>query len=93
MEQELFTLPEYLSSPPVFSVVRVTRSLVCCPFVLFILAIVLSVLLRYTDSDCPVDIFKLFFAASGTDSCVVLFFVVVRVSTFSHTNGLFTTFR
>jgi hypothetical protein len=32
-----------------------------CPFVLFLLAIVLSVLLRYTDSDCPFRIFKLFF--------------------------------
>ena len=30
MEQELLTLPEYLSSPPVFSEVRVTRSLVLC---------------------------------------------------------------
>ena len=28
MQQELFTLPEHLSSPPVFSRVRVTRSLV-----------------------------------------------------------------
>jgi hypothetical protein len=28
MEHELLTLPEHLSSPPVFSVVRVTRSLV-----------------------------------------------------------------
>ena len=28
VEQELFTLPEYLSSPPVFCGVRVTRSLV-----------------------------------------------------------------
>ena len=68
MEQELLTLPEHLSSPPVFSEVRVTRSLVflyillivVCPFVLFLLAIVLSVLLRYTDSDCPFGIFKLF---------------------------------
>jgi hypothetical protein len=35
----------------------------CCrlsPFVLFLLAIVLSVLLRYTDSDYPYGIFKLF---------------------------------
>jgi hypothetical protein len=31
-----------------------------CPFLLFPLAIVLSVLLRYTDSDYPFDIFKLF---------------------------------
>jgi len=47
------TLPEHLSSPPVFSGVRVTRSLVLCVmfcrslfvlFVLFLLAIVLSVL-------------------------------------------------
>ena len=34
--------------------------IVVCPFVLFHLAIVLSVLLRYTDSDCPFGIFKLF---------------------------------
>ena len=40
MEQELLTLPEHLNSPPVFSEVRVTRSLVlwvcfvdrCFPF-------------------------------------------------------------
>ena len=30
VEQELLTLPEHLHSPPVFSVVRVTRSLVLC---------------------------------------------------------------
>ena len=35
--------------------------LVVCPFVLFLLAIALSVLLRYTDSDYPFGIFKLFF--------------------------------
>jgi hypothetical protein len=29
--------------------------------VVFLLAIVLSVLLRYTDSDCPFGIFKLFY--------------------------------
>jgi hypothetical protein len=36
--------------------------IVVCPFVLFVflMVIVLSVLLRYTDSDCPFDIFKLF---------------------------------
>ena len=60
VEQELLTLPEHLSSPPVFSgVIRVTRSLVLCVmfcrslFVLlyfFLLGIVLSVLLRFTDS-------------------------------------------
>jgi hypothetical protein len=34
--------------------------IVVCPFVLFPLAIVLSVLLRYTVSDYPFGIFKLF---------------------------------
>ena len=52
---------------------RVTRSLVLyvcfllivvCPFVLFLLAIMLSVLLWYMDSDCPIGIFKLFFTMS-----------------------------
>jgi len=38
--------------------------IVVCPFVLFLLAIVLSVLLRYSDSDYPFDIFKLFLAFS-----------------------------
>jgi hypothetical protein len=33
--------------------------IVVCPFVLFLLVIVLSVI-RYTDSDYPFDIFKLF---------------------------------
>jgi len=35
-------------------------SIIVCPFVLFLLAIVLSVLLRYMVSDCPFGIFKLF---------------------------------
>ena len=67
VEQELSILPEHLGSPPVFSEVRVTRSLVLCvSFVdrclscTFIFAIVLSVLLRYTDSDYSFGIFKLF---------------------------------
>ena len=49
-------------------IVRVTQSIVLmyvllivvCSFALFLLAIVLSVILRYTDSDCPFGIFKLF---------------------------------
>ena len=60
VEQELLTLPEHLISPSVFSGVRVTRSLVLCvcfvdrclSFCTFVhLAIALSVLPRYTDSD------------------------------------------
>ena len=69
MEQELLTLLEHLSSPLVFSGVRVTRSLVLCVcFVdrclsfctFFLLAIVLYVFLQFTDSDYPFGIFKLF---------------------------------
>ena len=68
VEQELVTLSEHLNSPPDFSGVRVTRSLGlyvcfvdrCLSFCTFFLAIVLSVLLRYTVSDCPFGIFKLF---------------------------------
>ena len=68
VEQELLTHPEHMSSPPVFSGVRVTRSLVLCvcfvdsslSFCLFLLAIVLSVLLRFTYSDYSFGIFKLF---------------------------------
>jgi hypothetical protein len=36
-------------------------SIVVCPFVLFLLVIVVSALLRYMVSDCPFSIFKLFF--------------------------------
>jgi hypothetical protein len=36
------------------------QQIVVCPFVLFLLAIVLSILLQHTDSDCPFGIFKLF---------------------------------
>jgi hypothetical protein len=69
VKQELLTLLEHLSSPPVFSGVHVTRSLAlyvcfvdrCLSFCTFVLAIVLSVLLRYTISDCSFGIFKLFF--------------------------------
>ena len=38
--------------------------IVVCPFVLFLLAIVLSVLLRFTDSDYLFGIFKLFLIVS-----------------------------
>ena len=67
VEQERFTLPKHLSSPPIFSGVRVTRSLVLCVCFVdrclsvctFLLTIVLSVLLQYTDSDYPFGIFSL----------------------------------
>ena len=58
-----------MRSPPVFSRVRVIQSLVVCVmlcrslFVLFLLAIVLSVLLRFTDSDYSFGIFKPFLSS------------------------------
>jgi hypothetical protein len=69
VEQTLLTLPEHLSSPPVFSEICVTRSLmlcVCfvdrclsfCPFCFG--HCVQIVLLRFTDSDYPFGIFQLF---------------------------------
>ena len=69
MEQRLITLPEHLCSPPVYDGVRVALWfyvcvlwIVVCPFVPFLLAIALSVLLRYVDSDYHFGIFKLFLA-------------------------------
>ena len=78
MEQELLTLPEDLRSPTVLSGVRVTRSLVLYVFclsllVLFLLTIVLSVLLRYTVSDCPFGIFKLFSRPSHGEVYLICF--------------------
>jgi hypothetical protein len=59
MEQKLLTLPEHLSSPPVFHGRHATRSCTSLS-VPFILAITLSALLRYTDYDYPFGIVKLF---------------------------------
>jgi len=63
---ELLTLPEHPISTTVFSVVRVAQSVVFC--VMFcrsffvLLAIVLSVLLRFTTSDYPFGTFNHFFS-------------------------------
>jgi len=71
VEQKLLTLSELLSSPPVLVVfVLLVLFLVlyvcfvdrCLSFVLFLLAIMLSGLLRFTNSDYPFVIFKLFFS-------------------------------
>ena len=72
VEQELPTFPEHLNSPPVFSGVRFTRSSVfvscfihrCLSFCIFLLAIALSALFQYTDSDYPFGIVKLFYFLS-----------------------------
>ena len=66
VEQELDILRVHTSSLPVVSRVRVTRSLILsvmfCRLLLklFLLAIVLSVLLKSMESDYPFGIFKLF---------------------------------
>jgi hypothetical protein len=68
-EQELLTLPEHLSLPLIFSEVRVTKFLVLCvcfvdrylSYCPFLLVFMLSVLLRYMDSDYTLHTF---FAAS-----------------------------
>ena len=65
--QHLYKIWHQVSSPPVFSGVRVTWSLVLCvcfvdrSVVLFRLVIVFTVLLQFTASDYPFGIFKLFF--------------------------------
>jgi hypothetical protein len=84
VEQELLTLPEHPSSPPVISGVRVTRSLVLCVFcrsLFVLLAIVLS-LLRYTDSDYPFGIFKFFSKHRGLTACVVRPYMDLDVYTY-----------
>jgi len=66
VEQELLTLPKHHRSPSVFNEVCVVWSLVFCVmfcrslFILLLLAIMLSVLLRFKASDYPFGIFKLF---------------------------------
>ena len=67
VEHDIFRLPEDMNSLPVYSGVRVTRSLVFCAvvcilfFVLLHFAIGLSVLVRFTDSDYPFGIANIFF--------------------------------
>jgi len=79
------TLPEHLSSPLVFSGVHVTRSLVLCVcFVdhFWLLAIVLSVLLRFKDSDYPFGILKLstfFIYTEHQKKCNIFIFYIFNI--------------
>ena len=80
VEQELLTFPEHLSSPQVFSGVRVTRSLVLCvcfadrclSFCSFSFdhCVVCSSSI-YTDSDFPFGILKLFFVIWRRKNCLI----------------------
>ena len=61
VEQALLTIPEHLSSAPVFSGVRVTRSLcvMFCRLLLVLFCHCVVSYLRFTDSDYPVGILDL----------------------------------
>ena len=64
VEQKMHTLPEHMSSPPVFQWESLVLYVVFCTslfvlFYFFLLAIVLSILLWLTVSYYPFDIFKL----------------------------------
>ena len=77
MEQELITLLKLLSSPPDFSVGRVTRSLalcVCfvCRFLSFILLVIVLSVLQFTTSGYPFGIFKLFLCKMYVPLCVCI---------------------
>ena len=82
VEQELLTVPEHLSSPLLMRYmlldlqfyVYVLQNIVCL-FVLFLLTIVLSVLLRFTDSDYPFGIFKLLLKLFFKESNIYRYFL------------------
>jgi len=60
-------------------------------FVFFLLAIVLSVLLPYTDSDYPFGIFKLFLGLHDSLACVILS-VLLRYTDSDYPFGIFKLF-
>ena len=61
---------------------------IVCPFVYFLLAVGLSVPLRYTDSDYPFGIFKLFLQSQsgrrGHDRMVVGFTTIYSIGAYHH---------
>jgi hypothetical protein len=64
VEQELLTRQEHVFlCYPLFSFLYSDLWIIVCPFVRFLLTIALS-FLRFTGSDCPIGIFKLFFEAN-----------------------------
>ena len=85
VREDLLTVPEHLKFILVFSAIRVTRSLAFCVilcrslFVLFLLAIVLS-LLRITASDYFFRTFKLFFIDKRVDIFIVYTIHLITLS-------------
>ena len=87
VEQDLTTLPEHLSSPPDFSGVRVTRSLVlcvcfvdrclaCCSFSFGHRVHGLYFQVGFTDTDYPFGIYKLFYV-----NCLFAWWCLMALST------------
>jgi len=83
VEQQLLTLPYHLSSPPVFSGIRVTRSIVLCVILCRSLFVLLSFFswplcflsffdVRFMDSDNPFGIFKIFLKIQKGESKIVI---------------------
>jgi hypothetical protein len=60
----------------IFSFMCSVLQIVVCPFVVFCLAIVLSVLFRLTESDDPFGIFKLFFRFSVECNYALIIFIL-----------------
>ena len=85
--------PEHLSSSPVlrggsrfliFSFMCNSLQIIACPFILFLLAIVLSVLLRFTASDYPFGIYKLLLA--------IVLSVLLRFTASDYPSGIYNLF-
>ena len=69
--KEQLAISEHLISTPDFSEVRVARSLVFCPFVLYPVAIVMYIIRFDTSSDYPFDTFKFFFLCQITNHSAI----------------------
>ena len=71
VEQELYTIPEYQSSPLVYRIFSFLCSVLCKIVCFsFLLAIALLVLLRFTASNYPFENFKLFNA--NVTTCLLI---------------------
>ena len=74
MNEAFFHLLIYIN---ILSCMCSTTQIIVCPFVFFLLVIVLSVLLRYTDSDYPFGIFKIFLEQSNCTDWINFCYITV----------------
>jgi len=86
VRQELLILPEHMSSPTLFSGVRVFCVMLCIHQRLsfFFLAIVLSVLLQFTDSDYPLIFSNFSYLSSTSTDFLHLLYCVHKICLFSY---------